>query len=216
MSGSVSGPLQLLVLGGGGHGCVVVEAAEAGGAFERVVVVDRAAAGGWDFPAAACVASEEEIGALPGEWRFVVAIGDPAVRRRLFESYAGRGFRPANVIHPRAIVSPSARLGSGIMILAGAVVATRAEIGDGVIVNHNAVVEHDCRVAGFAHVGPGSVLAGGASIGDASFLGAAASVRHGLSIGAGVIIGNGAAVAAPIERPGTYVGVPARPLDQNS
>ena len=43
-------------------------------------------------------------------------------------------------IDPRAIVSPSARLGQGVRIAACAVVGDEVELGDGCIVDHHAVV----------------------------------------------------------------------------
>ena len=202
----------LLVVGGGGHGRVVAEAAYLSGHFPRLLVVDPHTSEGWSFALCQCVKSEADADVRPLEWRFIAAVGDPSLRQRLFEEYLGKGFVPATVIHPRANVSPSAQLGRGVAVCAGAVVATLARIGDGVIVNHNAVAEHDSEVAPFAHLAPGAVLAGGAYLGEKAFLGAAASVRHGKRVGAGIIIGNGAAVAADIFEPGVYAGTPARLL----
>ncbi|OCW57000.1 NeuD/PglB/VioB family sugar acetyltransferase [Hoeflea olei] len=206
----------LLVLGGGGHGRVVAEAAFLSGRFSRLLVVDPQAAAGWSFPICPCVADETGIAAEPADWRFIAAVGDPALRRRLFEAYLHKGFAPASVLHPAAIVSPSAQVGRGVVVCAGAVVATLARLGDGVIVNHAAVVEHDGEVGAFAHLAPGAVLAGGASLGDGSFLGSNASIRHGMRVGPGVVIGNGAAVVADLPEPGTYGGTPARPLNKTT
>jgi len=202
----------LLVIGGGGHGRVVAEAAHLSGHFPRLLVVDPHASENWSLSLCQCVKSEADADVRPQEWRFIAAVGDPLLRQRLFEEYLAKGFVPVTVIHPRAIVSPSAQLGRGVAVCAGAVVATLARIGDGVIVNHNAVAEHDSEVAPFAHLAPGAVLAGGAYLGEKAFLGASASVRHGKRVGAGIIIGNGAAVAADILEPGVYTGTPARLL----
>lgn len=209
----MSGSERLMVIGGGGHGRVVAEAAQLGGRFERVVVIDEKALPNWPLPSVDCFANEQELGALPKEWSFVVAIGHAPTRRRLFASYSQAGFRPARVLHPGALVSPSADVEEGAVILAGAVVSTLARIGRGAIVNHNAVVEHDCQVGAFAHIGPGSVIAGGSTLGQESFLGACGSIRHGVVVEAGITIGNGAAVTCSLDEPGTYMGVPARRLD---
>jgi len=206
----------LLVIGGGGHGRVVAEAAYLSGHFSRLLVVDPHAFGSWNFSLCACVKSEADADAQPQEWRFIAAVGDSVLRQRLFEEYLGKGFVAAGVVHPRATISPSAEVGSGVAIFAGAVVATLARIGDGVIVNHNAVVEHDSEVGSFAHLAPGAILAGGAYLGERAFLGSAASIRHGKRVAAGVIIGNGAAVAADISEPGVYAGTPARLLKSDN
>lgn len=208
----MSEPSGLMIIGGGGHGRVVAEAAQLGGRFERVAVIDEKAVTSWQLPFIDCFASEHELGATPDAWSFVVAIGHAPTRRRLFASYSLAGFWPASVLHPAASVSCSADVGKGAVILAGAVVASLARIGQGAIVNHSAVVEHDCHVAPFAHLGPGSVMAGGSFLGEDSFLGACASVRHSVTVGAGITIGNGAAVGRSVYEPGIYVGVPARRL----
>jgi UDP-N-acetylbacillosamine N-acetyltransferase len=202
----------LLIVGGGGHGRVVAEAAFLSGRFSQLLVIDPHAAADWAFPLCSCVASETDADAQPADWQFIAAVGEPVLRRRLFEEFVQKGFAPANVLHPAAIISPSALIGRGVAVCAGAVVATLARIGDGVIVNHNAVVEHDSEAAAFAHLAPGAVLAGGARLGEKSFLGSNASIRHGKSVGSGIVIGNGAAVTADISEPGIYGGTPARLL----
>lgn len=202
----------LLIVGGGGHGRVVAEAAFMSGRFSRLLVVDPHAAAEWTFSLCPCVASEADADARAQDWQFIVAVGKPALRRRLFNEFAQKGFAPANVFHPAANVSPSALMGAGVAVCAGAVVATLARVGDGVIINHNAVVEHDSETADFAHLAPGSVLAGGARLGEGSFLGSNASIRHGKSVGSGIVIGNGAAVVTDISQPGIYGGTPARLL----
>jgi sugar O-acyltransferase (sialic acid O-acetyltransferase NeuD family) len=203
---------KLLVIGGGGHGRVVAEAAQLSEAFDEIVVVDPHAAVTWSFPLCCCVADEAEIGAEPTGWLFMPAIGAAAQRRFVFEQYRARGFDAAVVRHPRATVSPTAEIGAGTVLCAGAVVGAQAQLGVGVIVNHNAVVEHDCVVGDFAHLAPGSVLAGAASLGRDSFLGAGSTVRHGVRLGDGLIVGNGAAVVSDLHAPGVYVGQPARKL----
>ncbi|PCI02485.1 MAG: carbonic anhydrase [Hyphomicrobiales bacterium] len=207
---------RLLVIGGGGHGRVVAEAAHLSAQFSQIVVVDPYAIDSWTLPFCKCVAAEAAIDADPQSWDFVSAVGGASLRKRLFDEYSAKGFTPARVMHPRAIVSPSAYLGRGVVVLAGAVVATLASIEDGVIVNHNAVVEHDCKVGQFAHLAPGSILAGGACLEDKVFLGAAASVRHGVRVGADIVIGNGAAVVADIFQQGVYVGTPASLIKSTS
>jgi sugar O-acyltransferase (sialic acid O-acetyltransferase NeuD family) len=199
----------LLVLGGGGHGRVVAEAAFLSRAFSRIAVVDPRDRGDWPFDWCTRVQDEADIDARPDAWHFIAAVGETALRRRLHASYTERGFRPAMVRHPAASVSLSAQIGDGVMLHAGAVVASGARLGNGVIVNHNAVIEHDCLVGDFSHLAPGAVIAGTVHLGANCFVGANASLRHGVSVADGVVIGHGAAVVSDLERPGTYLGQPA-------
>lgn len=205
-------PPALLVLGGGGHGRTVVEAAQLSGRFSQVVVVDANACKEWTFAACRCVGDEAEIPAPPDKWQFAAAVGESALRKRLFDEYCGKGYAPASVFHPAANISRSARMGRGCVILASSVVGVESTLADGVIVNNGAVVEHDCNIGEFVHLAPGAVIAGGATLGAQSFMGSNSSIRHGISVSAGVTIGNGAVVASSITVSGIYVGNPAKRL----
>lgn len=200
----------LLIIGGGGHGRVVAEAAAHAGRYKKIALVDPRTPAKNIANAFLYISSENDIGASPQDWYFIVAVGDPLLRERLYDQYVARGFMSVPIIHPYASVSPSAEVSEGVVVFAGAVIATLAQIKTGVIVNHGAIIEHDCRVEAFAHIAPGAVLAGQAEIGAGAFLGANASVRHGKKIAPRSVIGNGAAVVDDIGRPGVYGGVPAR------
>lgn len=204
---------SLLVIGGGGHGRTVADAAQLSGQFAQIVTVDPVAYARWTFSSCPCIRDESEIDVSASEWLFVAAVGDSALRKRLFEKYCNKGFTPTSVCHPAASISSSALVGRSCVILAASIVGVECRLADGVIINNGAVVEHDCNIGEFVHVASGAVVAGGATIGAASFLGANCSIRHGVSVAAGVTIGHGSVVAGPIASPGTYVGNPAKRLD---
>lgn len=205
--------MRLVIIGGGGHGRVVTEAAFLSGRTD-LVVIDPHAAGNWPLAIATCVASDEEAAIDRPDTGFVVAIGNNDRREALFGAYSGRGVEPVTVIHPAASVSPSATIGQGAMIMAGAIVGPLARIGRGVILNHGAIAEHDTVVEDFAHLAPGAVLAGGAKAGKRCFIGANSCVRHGAEISDDVILGHGAVATRSIAEAGTYVGNPARPIQR--
>ena len=58
------------------------------------------------------------------------------------------------------VVSPSAKIGSGTVVMASAVINADAEIGNHVIINTNAVVEHDSKISDFVHISPSATLTG--------------------------------------------------------
>ena len=66
---------------------------------------------------------------------------------------------------------------------AGAVVQPRTMLEPHVIVNTGAVVDHDCRVAAFAQIGPGSTLCGGVLLGIGAMVGAGATIVPGVRVG---------------------------------
>jgi sugar O-acyltransferase (sialic acid O-acetyltransferase NeuD family) len=140
--------------------------------------------------------------------RLVLAVGDPKLRLRWSQRFAG--LFAAAVVDPDASVSPSAVLEEGVFIGAGAVVQARARVGAHAIVNTRAVVEHDCVLGAASHVAPGAILCGNVVVGEGAQIGAGAVVIPGRSIGAGAQVGAGAVVVRDVPAMVTVRGVPAR------
>lgn len=140
----------------------------------------------------------------------IVAFGDNAGRRALTDRLLAAGERLAMAIHPRACIAPSASVGDGSVISAGAIVSPRVTIGRGVIVNTKASVDHDTIVGDFAHVSSGATVGANVDIGAESLIALGASVISGATVGARTIIGSGAAVVKNIPDDVVAFGVPAR------
>lgn len=119
----------------------------------------------------------------PGD-AMLLAIGIPETRRRVAEHLATRGVEFLTLIHPTAIVSPTATIGPGTIICPNAIVSDAARIGRCVVVNYHASLAHDSSVGDYAVMSPYAALAGGAQVGEDAFLGIHASVGPRVSIGA--------------------------------
>ena len=176
----------LLILGAGGHGKVVGEAAAAMGRWERLVFLDDrfpvcSRVLGWDVlgrldDADAWGAGSVGLDGFGAPPEAVVAIGGNETRTRLLRALAARGFALPSVIHPRACVSPSAEIGAGTVILAQATVNAQARLGLGCIVNTGAAIDHDCRLGDGVHVSPGAHIAGEVRIDRHAWIGIGANV----------------------------------------
>ena len=203
---------KLAILGASGHGKVIADAALLSG-FDSVVFFDDA----WPKLAAnGCWRVVGDSAQLLSCCRdfdgVIVAIGDNEIRASKSIVLLAAGAMLTTVIHPSAVISPFAAIGSGSFIAAGAVVQVDAVIGRFCIVNTNAVVEHDCTLGEAVHISPGAILAGAVSVGDRSWVGIGACARQLVSIGSDVIVGAGAVVVRSISDSCTVVGNPARPL----
>lgn len=196
----------LVILGAGGHGRVVADAALATGSWARVRGTDRdpARCRGELLPGVPLLPLDAAL-ALPGAV-FHVAIGSAAHREREARPLVGR---LASVLHPDASVSRWAQLGDGCFVAARAVVAPGARLDTGVIVNHGAVVDHDAQVGAFSHIAPQATLGGEVRVGAGVLVGAGACVLPALQLCDGCTIGAGAVVRAAIVQPGVHAGVPA-------
>lgn len=144
------------------------------------------------------------------ECEFVIAIGNPIVRKSIAESLDVKWH---TAIHPRAVVSKlDTTIGEGTVIMANAVVNPSAKIGKHCIINTGAIVEHDNVLCDFVHISPNATLAGSVTVGECTHIGAGASTKQVLSITNNCVIGAGASVVKDITESGTYVGVPARKI----
>ena len=220
-AGLIAAPL--IVLGGGEHARVVIDAARTQG--ERWAVQGYVA----PDPSPDAIADEPWLGddvalterladIAPADRPWLVlgfgageTPGALAARAATTQRFAGA--RWATIVHARAWVSPSARVEEGAVVLAGAVINAGAQVGRHAIVNSAAVVEHDVVLGAGTHVAPGAVIGGGAHIHEHAFIGLGARVRDHIEIGAGAVVGMGAVVVASIAPGATVVGIPARPYE---
>jgi UDP-perosamine 4-acetyltransferase len=139
-----------------------------------------------------------------------IAIGNNQRRRQLADECTSLGFKLVNAVSPQAVISPTARLGKGIAVMAGAVINSDTVIGDLAIINTGASVDHDCHIGIGVHLAPQCALAGNVTVGANAFLGIGCKVIPGVSIGENAIMGAGSVVISTVPANATALGVPAR------
>jgi len=203
---------KLIVIGAGGHGRVVADAARVAG-IELCAFVDRK-------PPATMIeglpvyASLEEasdaLGVEASQLSFIVAIGDNCQRAEEYARAREQGFVPLSVIHPTAAISETAHISAGAYVGAQAVINPGAQIGEDSIINTAAVIEHDCRVGSHSFVAPGAVLCGAARIGNYTLVGTNATLIPLVSVGAQALVAAGAVVVDSHPDNVRLFGVPAQ------
>lgn len=210
--------IRVVGLGAGGHSKVLIEALRAAGGYDIVALVDPAPVRiGTSVLGVPVLGGDELLKRQydDGVRHAFIGLGgadETDGRARLYDLARADGFEIVSVIHPSAVVSPSAQLGSGATVLAHAVLGADCRLGENVTVNTAAVVEHDGRLGDHVHVATGALLASGVEVGTAAHIGIGASVRQGIRIGAGSIVGAGAVVVEDVEPEVVVVGIPARVL----
>ncbi len=200
----------LLIIGGGGHGKVVADAALEQGDWQQIVFLDDRYPSldvVLDWPVVARIADA-------GSYRdkfvdAVIAVGDNKRRLELLGMARDLGFGLPVIRHPDAVISRSADIGAGTVVFAQSAVNAAARLGEGCIVNTGATIDHDCVLADGVHVSPGAHLGGGVRVGRRSWIGIGACVREMSVIGEQVTVGAGAAVVGNIPDGVTVTGVPA-------
>jgi sugar O-acyltransferase (sialic acid O-acetyltransferase NeuD family) len=207
---------RIIVIGGGGHGRVVIDALLAAGAdIAGVVDPDPAVAARLPQGIPYMGGDGALAGIAPASVLLALGIGAvdvPHQRRRIFERYRKLEFRFATVIHPSVIRAADVELGEGAQVLAGAVLQIGCRLGVNALVNTRAVVEHDAVVGDHACVSPGAVLAGGVVLETSSYVGLSASVLQNIRVGAEAMVAAGAVVIADVPPGARVAGVPARQM----
>lgn len=180
---------KLAIIGAGGHGKVVAEAAMLSRCFDQIVFVDNTL--GYlnrKILGIEVIAAEyQELS--PKEFSIHIAVGDNRVRKVMYHQATALGFELATIIHPSAIISPTSDIKEGVVVMAGAVIQCDTYIGKCTIVNTGASVDHDCKVHDFAHLSPQVVLAGNVEIKEGCWIGAGAVCREKVTVNENVIIG---------------------------
>ncbi|MGB3946822.1 MAG: NeuD/PglB/VioB family sugar acetyltransferase [Bacteroidia bacterium] len=120
--------------------------------------------------------------------------------------------RYATLIHPKANVSPLAKLGFNSLIMAGVVITSNAVLGNHVCVLPNTVIHHDSSVGDYTLVGSNVTIAGNTSVGSFCYIGSGTSIINGIRIGDNTLIGMGTNVVKSLPSHSKAVGNPARQL----
>lgn len=146
----------------------------------------------------------------------IVSIGVNRIRRMIVDRLVakanaeGHPLEFATAIHPSVVISPSAKIGEGTVIMTGAVINADAVIGKHCIVNTGATIDHNCVIGDFCHIAPGANLSGGTHIGERTWMGVGACVIQCLTIGKDCMIGAGSVVVKDIPDGVTAYGNPCR------
>ena len=142
----------------------------------------------------------------------IITIGDNSKREQIAHLLKGHVFETA--IDRSAIVSTSAVIGDGTVVLHGSIIQAEANIGEHVLVNTGASIDHQCVIGDFAHVSPHATLCGHVEVGEGTHIGAAAVVIPCVTIGKWCKVGAGTVVIRNIPDYCTVVGNPARIIKQ--
>jgi sugar O-acyltransferase (sialic acid O-acetyltransferase NeuD family) len=198
---------RIVIIGAGGQGAIVADILQRSGITPAAFVDDTPSLHGTSVLGVPVIGTS--IDAIEHD-AVIIAVGDNHARRVITERMLTAGETLATAIHPFASIAPSATIGEGSMISAGAIVSPRAVMGRGVLLNTKASVDHDSIVGDFAHISAGATVGAEARIGQETLIALGASVTSGRSVGARSVIGAGAVVVRDLPEDVTAFGVPAR------
>jgi sugar O-acyltransferase (sialic acid O-acetyltransferase NeuD family) len=189
---------SLILIGAGGHARSCVDIIEQHGKYKIVVLVGLPEQLHNKHLSYVVNATDNDLPALFKTHKYaLITMGQiltPDHRIRLYQLAVELGFQLPVIISPTAYVSHKAILGSGTIVMHGAIVNAGARVGLNCIINSRAVIEHDSTVADHCHISTGAIVNGDASIGTGSFIGSGSIVKEGVTVGQRSIVGMGLSV----------------------
>lgn len=143
--------------------------------------------------------------------RFTIGIGNPILRKKLYDKFILLGGLFTSAISPLAnIGSYDIEIGTGSNILSGAAISNSSKIGMGCIIYYNSIITHDCKIGDFVEISPSVTLLGRSTVGSYSQIGANATILPDVVIGENVIIGAGSVVTKNLPDNCLAFGIPAK------
>lgn len=205
---------KLSIVGAGGQGRVVADAARRAGEWSEIDFFDDNLPLGFKIAGHKVSGSVEDLfGRRKADnCQLIVGMGDNSLRLSLQKKFLLVGWSLATVVHPWSEVSEQASIGAGTAVMAGVVVNTGARVGQACILNTKCSIDHDCELGDGVHICPGATLAGHVTIGAVSTVGVGASISNGIVVGSECTLGAGAVAIRNIPNSETHIGCPAMKL----
>ena len=188
---------KIIIIGGGGHATMCIDIIRQMKTYSVAGTIDANSEVGATTLDVPVIGGDDELETLfkKKEIKFAAigigALHKPIFRQEIYNKLKRIGYLLPNLIHPKAIIEPSANLGEGNQIMAGAIIGSGVRVGNNCIINSGSIISHDCILHDNVHITPGAVLAGMVKVGSNTIIGMGATVLLKGKIGSNVIVPNG-------------------------
>lgn len=129
----------------------------------------------------------------------IIAVGDPAAKKLIYEKIKDLNVRFPILVHPTAKISKRAVIGEGSIIGIDCIVSTGVYLGRHVFLNMRTVVGHDAVIRDFCSCLVNCVIAGGVQMMPCSLMGSGSIIMEKKIIGSRAKISMGSIVSFDVE-----------------
>lgn len=156
---------KIIIVGAGGHGRVVIDAALSNSQLEIIGFLDDGEV--------EIILGIVKLGKISDiekfkKYKFHIAIGNNNFRERLSNEIGVESL--ITIVHPTAYISRDSEIGRGCYIGAGSIINSKSKLGNNVIVNTGSIVEHDCVLEDCSHLSYRVLLGSGTIIKETVYI----------------------------------------------
>ncbi|HEY4798284.1 MAG TPA: acetyltransferase [Bacteroidia bacterium] len=148
---------NLVIIGSGGHGRAVLEAAILQNKYKVMGFVDDLAKESEKYGFKILGTTKDVLAGKVNADYFIIAIGNNKIRKNIFASLKQK-LKPAIILHPSAVISPSSEIGNGTVVLANSVIGASVTIGENCIINSMCLIDHETNAGDHIHISQGTII----------------------------------------------------------
>jgi sugar O-acyltransferase (sialic acid O-acetyltransferase NeuD family) len=165
--------LDLVIIGAGALGREVYSLVQdINSTFKKITVIgflDDSAKVGTEIRNVKVIGGSNEIGSIRNV-QYVIAIGNPILRKQLFEKVKASGFKLPNLIHPTARIDTYCQINwekvEGNIICAKVILNCDVDILNNNLINVGCILSHDTKLGNHNTLMQGCIINGVISIGN--------------------------------------------------
>lgn len=141
---------------------------------------------------------------------FVIGIGNPKLRKFLYEKFTALGGKCVTLVSNNAEVgSFGNKIEEGVIITSGSIITNDITLKKGAMVNLGCTIGHDSSIGEFVEVCPNVSISGHCIIGELVFIGTGATILPNINIGKNSIVAAGSVVTKDVPENVLVAGAPA-------
>lgn len=190
---------KLIIVGAGGHAAELIDYIVFMNQYEVLGLIDDSKSNydAYDYNFTYLGTIKDHI--VQNDASYIMGIANMKYRRSIIEALVGRGAEFMTLIHPTALISPSAKIGVGCVISHNVSIGPKAILEDYNLINSRCTIGHDSHIGSFNFLSPQVVTGGFAKLGNENFIGTNAAILPAISLSNNIIVAAGMIVDKKVE-----------------
>jgi UDP-3-O-[3-hydroxymyristoyl] glucosamine N-acyltransferase len=115
--------------------------------------------------------------------KYIIAVANLLFRRRFVDEFLAEGAEFTTLVHINAYVSPSAKIGKGVVIGPNANIGPNVIVGNYTLINSRCSLGHDTVIGDYNFISPNVCFSGFSKVGNENLFGINCSTLPNISVG---------------------------------